>query len=305
MKIKIGTRASRLAMWQAHYIQQCLEKAGAETEIIAIETKGDKVLNVALSKIGSKGVFTEEFEEMLLTGEIHIAVHSAKDLQSDLGSEFEIVAFTEREKPNDVLISDKAVDLSQPLTIGSSSVRRVAFFKRYYPHINLVNIRGNLQTRIAKMREGQCDALMLAFAGVNRMEYNDLIVHEFPVEEFIPPVGQGTVAVQVAVNLDNSIKDFVKNACNDSKVEECLLAERAFLATMKGGCSIPVFGHAKKVGEVITLKAGIVSLDGSEKIVVESAKADSEASVELGERVALEVLNNGGKEILDQIKITQ
>jgi hydroxymethylbilane synthase len=305
LKIKIGTRASRLAMWQAHYIQQCLEKAGAETEIIAIETKGDKVLNVALSKIGSKGVFTEEFEEMLLTGEIHIAVHSAKDLQSDLGDEFEIVAFTEREKPNDVLISDKAIDLSQPLTIGSSSVRRVAFFKRYYPHINLVNIRGNLQTRIAKMREGQCDALMLAFAGVNRMEYNDLIVHEFPVEEFIPPVGQGTVAVQIAANLDSSVKDFVKNACNNSEVEVCLRAERAFLATMKGGCSIPVFGHAKKVQDIITIKAGIVSLDGSEKILIESTQLDSETSFELGERVALEVLANGGKEILDQIKISQ
>jgi hydroxymethylbilane synthase len=238
-KIKIGTRASRLAMWQAHYIQKCLETAGAQTEIIAIETKGDKVLDVALSKIGSKGVFTEEFEDMLLNQEIHVAVHSSKDLQSDLGEEFEIVAFTDREKPNDVLIADKPIDLSQPLTIGSSSVRRIAFFKRHYPHIKLVNIRGNLQTRIAKMREGQCDALMLAYAGVNRMEYNSLIVKEFSLDEFIPPVGQGTVAVQVATNIDNSIKAFIKKACNNAEVEECLLAERAFLATMKGGCVWP------------------------------------------------------------------
>ncbi len=305
MKIKIGTRSSRLAMWQAHYIQKCLENAGAETEIIAIETKGDKVLNVALSKIGSKGVFTEEFEEMLLSGEIHIAVHSAKDMQSDLGEEFEIVAFTEREKPNDVLIADKQIDLSQSLTIGSSSVRRMAFFRRYYPHIKLVNIRGNLQTRIAKLRDGQCDALMLAYAGVNRMEYNDLIVHEFPLEEFIPPVGQGTVAVQVAANLDNVIKDFVKKACNDSEVEECLLAERAFLAGMNGGCSIPVFGYAKKEQDLLSLKAGIVSLDGVEKIVVESIRLGSETSPELGNRVAAEVLAAGGKEILERIKLSQ
>lgn len=302
MKIKIGTRASQLALWQAHYIQDRLEAAGAETEIVAMETRGDKVLDVALSKIGSKGVFTEELEEKLLNGEIHIAVHSAKDLQSDLGTEFEIIAFTEREEPNDVLVSDQPVDLSQPLVIGTSSVRRVAFFKRYYPHIQLVNMRGNLQTRLRKMREGQCDALALAYAGVNRMNYNELIVHRFPLSEFIPPVGQGTIAVEIAVTLDESFKNFVKSACNNEITEKCLLAERAFLKEMNGGCSIPVFGYAKNTGDSIVFTGGITSLDGQSTIMVEKTGTEP---VTLGKSAALQVLENGGREILENIKRKQ
>jgi len=302
LKIKIGTRASQLALWQAHYIQDRLEAAGAETEIVAMETRGDKVLDVALSKIGSKGVFTEELEEKLLNGEIHIAVHSAKDLQSDLGTEFEIIAFTEREEPNDVLVSDQPVDLSQPLVIGTSSVRRVAFFKRYYPHIQLVNMRGNLQTRLRKMREGQCDALALAYAGVNRMNYNELIVHRFPLSEFIPPVGQGTIAVEIAVTLDESFKNFVKSACNNEITEKCLLAERAFLKEMNGGCSIPVFGYAKNTGDSIVFTGGITSLDGQSTIMVEKTGTEP---VTLGKSAALQVLENGGREILENIKRKQ
>ena len=302
MKIKIGTRASQLALWQAHYIQDRLEAAGAETEIVAMETRGDKVLDVALSKIGSKGVFTEELEEKLLNGEIHIAVHSAKDLQSDLGTEFEIIAFTEREEPNDVLVSDRPVDLSQPLVIGTSSVRRVAFFKRYYPHIQLVNMRGNLQTRLRKMKEGQCDALALAYAGVNRMNYNELIVHRFPLSEFIPPVGQGTIAVEIAVTLDESLKNFAKSACNNEITEKCLLTERAFLKEMNGGCSIPVFGYAKNTGDSIVFTGGITSLDGQSTIMVEKTGTEP---VTLGKSAALQVLENGGREILENIKRKQ
>lgn len=299
MKIKIGTRASQLALWQAHYIQSRLEAAGAETEIVAMETRGDKVLDVALSKIGSKGVFTEELEEKLLNGEIHIAVHSAKDLQSDLGPAFEIIAFTEREEPNDVLISDRSVDLSQPLVIGTSSVRRVAFFKRYYPHIQLVNMRGNLQTRLRKMREGQCDALALAYAGVNRMNYNELIVHRFPLHEFIPPVGQGTIAVEIAASLDEQTRNFVKSTCNNEITEKCLIAERAFLKEMNGGCSIPVFGYARYTEESIMFSGGITSLDGQDRIIVEKTGTEPAG---LGIQAALQVLENGGREILEEIR---
>lgn len=302
MKIKIGTRASQLALWQAHYIRERLEAAGAETEIVAMETRGDKVLDVALSKIGSKGVFTEELEEKLLKGDIHIAVHSAKDLQSDLGPAFEIIAFTEREEPNDVLISDRPVDLLQPVVIGTSSVRRVAFFKRYYPHVQLVNMRGNLQTRLKKMREGQCDALALAYAGVNRMNYNELIVHRFPLNEFIPPVGQGTIAVEASVTLDEELKNFVKHSCNNEITEKCLVTERAFLKEMNGGCSIPVFGYARNTDEGIVFTGGITSLDGQARIMVEQT---GKVPAELGRQAALQVLEEGGKEILEQIKNRQ
>ncbi len=299
MRIRIGTRASKLALWQAYYVQERLQQAGAETEIVALETKGDKILDVTLSKIGSKGVFTEELEEKLLNGEIEIAVHSAKDVQSELDDSLEIIAFTEREKPNDVLVSDKPVDLSLPLVLGTSSVRRVAFLKRYYPHIKTVNVRGNLQTRIQKMRDGLCDALHLAYAGVSRMEYKELLAHEFPTDELIPPVGQGTIAIEASKNLQKEVRDMVRQACNDLETEQCLIAERAFLSTMKGGCSIPVFGYAVKRDQQVSLKAGIISLDGGEQILVEKEGGDS---LKLGKDAAEEVLGLGGRRILDEIK---
>ncbi|ADQ16504.1 hydroxymethylbilane synthase [Leadbetterella byssophila DSM 17132] len=299
MKIRIGTRVSLLAMWQANYIKSRLEAAGAETEIVGMETKGDKVLDVALSKIGSKGVFTEELEEKLLNGEIHIAVHSAKDMQSSLAEDFELIAFTEREYPGDVLVADRALDLSAPITIGTSSVRRIAFFKKHYPHIKLVNMRGNLQTRIQKMRSGQCDGLALAYAGVHRMEYDELIVHRFPLDQFIPPVGQGTVTVEIAKNLDENIKTFVKNTCNDENTYKCLQAERAFLKEMNGGCSIPVFGHATLEGEEILFKGGITNLEGTEEVSMEFRGTDP---ILLGQHAAEQVLQNGGAEILKQIR---
>lgn len=301
MKIKIGTRASQLAMWQANFIKEKLENAGFETEIAPIETKGDKVLNVALSKIGSKGVFTEELEEMLQNGNIHIAVHSAKDMQSDLGPNFEIIAFTEREFPGDVLVADNPIDLTKTQRIGSSSVRRVAFFKKYYPNLELVNIRGNLQTRIKKMQEGQCDALCLAFAGVNRMGYNSQILHHFPLTQFIPPVGQGTVAVEIAKNLDSELKENIKATCNHLPTEQCLLAERAFLQTMSGGCSIPSFCYAQNTENGIRIHGGIIALDGSEEVAFE-LEQEGLAAKELGEKLAKKVLENGGREILSQIK---
>src|SRR5687768_6275797 len=171
--IRIGTRGSKLALWQANHVAELIKPSGFRTEIIPIETKGDKILNVSIAKIGSKGVFTEEIEEKLLEGNIDIAVHSAKDLSSYIPDELELLAFTERETVNDVVIStDKKFKLeNEGITIGTSSTRRVAFVKHFYPKANTVSIRGNLQTRIAKLQGGDCDALILAYAGVHRMGY--------------------------------------------------------------------------------------------------------------------------------------
>ena len=210
MHIKIGTRGSKLALWQAYYVEKLLQAGGLSTEIVIIETKGDKILDRALSKIGSKGIFTEELEEQLRSGGIDVAVHSAKDLQSDLGEEFEILAFTERERVNDVLVShNTALTLSQggSFVIGTSSTRRVALLKYFYPHLKTVDMRGNLQTRLRKLEEGHCDALLLAYAGVHRMGYDDRIAEFLSLEEFIPAVGQGSVAIECAVSLDPEKKE--------------------------------------------------------------------------------------------------
>src|SRR5687767_2787067 len=164
--IRIGTRASKLALWQAEYIAELIKPSGYRTELVPMETKGDKILNVSIAKIGSKGVFTEEIEAMLLEGSIDIAVHSAKDLSSTLDDALELIAFTAREPVNDVLVSHRrGIDLAHDkLRIGTSATRRVAFLKHFYPQMTPVAIRGNLQTRMSKLDSGECDALLLAYA---------------------------------------------------------------------------------------------------------------------------------------------
>lgn len=301
-KIKIGTRGSKLALWQAYHIQDLLQQAGADTEIVTIETKGDKILDVSIAKIGSKGVFTEEIEDQLKAGTIDIAVHSAKDMQSSLPDGFELIAFTERELVNDVLVSThNNVDLSQPLTIGTSSTRRVAMLRHLYPHIKTVPVRGNLQTRIGKLQDGACDALMLAYAGMHRMGYSDLIKAKLPVSDFTPAVGQGSVTIECYETLDADKKELIRKATNHTDTEACLLTERAFLREMDGGCSIPVFGLATLDGDQVTLNAGIVSLDGTD-IIRKSATNHRDNGTALGRQLAQEVLGAGGADILKKIK---
>lgn len=302
--IKLGTRGSKLALWQAYFVKETLEAGGLPVEIVIIETKGDQILDRSLSKIGSKGVFTEELEEKLLSGEIHIAQHSAKDLQSDLGENFEIIAFTEREKVNDVLISfDKSLTLEsgQPFVVGTSSTRRVAMLKHFYPHITTVDMRGNLQTRMGKLESGVCDALLLAFAGVHRMGYEEHIAQLITTDTFTPAVGQGSVAIECAVSLDADIKEKIRTLLNHPNTEKQLLAERAFLKRLQGGCSIPVFGLAQYDAETdtISMTGGIISLDGKEIIKEVLSGTNPE---EVGFALAEKILNLGGGRILQEIK---
>ncbi|MBL3656771.1 hydroxymethylbilane synthase [Fulvivirga sediminis] len=302
-KIRIGTRGSKLALWQAEHIADLLSKGGAETEIITIETKGDKILDVSIAKIGSKGVFTEEIEAELEKGNIDIAVHSAKDMQSELPDGFELIAFTEREVVNDALVGlDMKISLEQEnLIIGTSSTRRVALLKHFYPHVKTVSVRGNLQTRIQKMKDGACDALLLAYAGVHRMGYDDMIISKLPLDKFIPAVGQGSIAIEASSNLSEEKKTFIRQNVNHDVTEKRLLCERAFLRTLQGGCSIPVFALADIHDETITVKGGIVNLEG-DKIIRKRIMNKIEDGEQAGEELAEEVLAAGGEEILLDIR---
>jgi hydroxymethylbilane synthase len=305
--IRIGTRGSKLALYQAYHVAGLLKREGLDSEIVAIETKGDKILDVSISKIGSKGVFTEELEDKLAEGTIDIAVHSAKDMQSVLPEGFEIIAYTEREKVNDIILSHhSSIDYKNanvPLVLGTSSTRRIATLKHFYPHIRTVEVRGNLQTRIAKMEGGLCDALLLAYAGAHRMEYDHLIRHELSLDEFIPAVGQGSIAVESYRDLDSSIREKITAAAHHEKTGYCLVAERAYLAVLEGGCSIPVFALANTIGHELSIKGGIMSLDGSEKVTHQVVGNITE-SVELGQQLARKVLTSGGDKILATIKKT-
>ena len=295
-------------MWQTETVAGYLNDAGLETQISSMDTIGDKILDTSIAKIGSKGVFTVELEEQLAGGITDIAVHSAKDMQSQLPEGFALIAFTEREKVNDVLLStDKSIEITDStrhLVIGTSSVRRRAFLRHFYPHVTIVEMRGNLQTRLEKMRRGDCDALLLAYAGVKRMGYGDMIVMEFNEQKFVPPVGQGCIAIESATSLaqDKILK--IRACLNNPASEACLLAERAFLKKLEGGCSIPAFGYAILDGDELTLTAGLASLDGS-RILRTTDKGALQNPEELGKRVGDYILNNGGREMLMEIRRSQ
>lgn len=305
MIIKIGTRGSQLALWQANYVAELLKKEDVLTEIVIIETKGDKMLSKPIAKIGSKGVFTGELEEQLRLKKIDIAVHSAKDLQSQLSEDLQIIAFGERENPRDVLVSfNKSARLSNfddTYILGTSSTRRVALIKHFYPRIRTADVRGNLQTRFKKMEKGDFDALMLAYAGVVRLNLQQFIVEELPLHKFTPAVGQGSVAVECSVHLENSKKEIIRKAINHTETEVCILAERSFLRTLEGGCSIPVFGFAVIQDNQIHLQGGIISLDGKQILRENIASHLNEPEI-LGKQMAETLLKSGADVLLKEIK---
>ena len=300
--VRIGTRGSKLALWQAEFVGSLLKRSGLRTEINVIRTTGDRLLETPIAAIGSKGVFTAELEEGLENGTVDIAVHSAKDLPSELGPGLEIIAFTERESAHDVLVSNnKDLSLNDTITVGTSSVRRKSFLKYYYPHIRTVDIRGNLQTRIHKMESGDCDALLLAYAGVHRSEYDSYIVQDLPIESFTPAVGQGSIAVEASSRLSPHLKEKIRSAVNHVPTEICIRTERAFLKTMEGGCSIPAFGYAELRGNRLFLQAGITDLDGRQ-IIREILETSPDKSENAGVRMAEKILHAGGQKILDAVR---
>lgn len=307
--LTIATRSSPLAMWQAKEVAFLLEKAGFSTKLSSLETQGDKKLDVSLSKIGEKGLFTQELENLLLSGEAHLAVHSAKDMPSSLPEGLELIAFSDRENPCDVLVSmNPGLRISDPgIRIGTSSTRRVSMLKRYYPEAIPITIRGNLQTRFRKMEEGQCDAMLLAWAGVHRMGFSHLVTEKLSTSVFTPAAGQGSLAIEVSESLPSEIREGIRAAINHPASELALLAERAFLRKMEGGCSVPVFVLAELKGSMLKIMGGVVSLDGVDEIRLEDSveilpDAQRESAINLGERFGTSVLASGGSSILQKIK---
>ncbi|OWP62669.1 hydroxymethylbilane synthase [Hymenobacter amundsenii] len=304
--IRIGTRGSKLALWQAHHVADRLRSAGLAPEIVIITTKGDIVLDRSLDKIGAKGVFTEELEEGLRTGHVDIAVHSAKDVQSTIPADLELLAFMERERVNDVVVSfDPDLDLNRPdLILGTSSTRRKAMLRRFLPQATAAEARGNLQTRLRKLEEGQYHGLVLAYAGVHRMEYDGLIRHVLPETQYVPATGQGSVAIECARNLEPALKAQLHAALDHAPTHICLATERAYLRTMEGGCSIPSFALATLVGpdsQTVHLHAGLISLDG-QQLLEEVRTAPVAESERLGTELAESILGCGGREILEAIR---
>lgn len=300
--IRIGTRNSALAMWQARHIASLLEAAGYSIEIIDIVTIGDKILDRSLAKIGAKGVFTEELETMLRNGEIDIAQHSAKDLPSTLAADLPLIAFTKREAAHDVVLSlnpDFRLAATTGSLVGTSSTRRRAMLAKEYPQHTLVEMRGNLQTRLEKLKSGTCEAMILAYAGVHRMGMESYIVEHLPIDTFTPAVGQGSVAIQSSSQLDPALASAIRQLCNDEPTEACLLAERYLLAQLEGGCSVPVFGHAKQHTGGLYLQAGVLGLKGEVELKASAIGSDPET---LGKAVAQDLIAQGAQTLLQEIR---
>ncbi len=304
-KITIGTRSSKLALWQACFIKEELQKLHPQLEITLqeIKTKGDHITDVALSKIGTKGLFTKEIEDAILNTEVDLAVHSLKDLPTKLPEGLKISAVLNRENPCDVLISRNKIkfkDLPSGSKIGTSSLRRISQLKALRTDLEYLDLRGNLDTRIRKLEEGQYDAIILAYAGVKRLGFEAKITEHFNPKEILPAVGQGSLAIEIREN-DSTIEKLISSLNNDEAFL-CSIAERAFLNTLQGGCQVPIGAYSEISDSKITLYGLISSLNG-EKIIKDKMTDILEKNncYNLGNNLAKALLQKGGQEILELV----
>ncbi len=303
-KITIGTRGSELALYQTNFVKSLLIKKfpHLEIEIKIIKTKGDKILDVPLAKIGDKGLFTKELENELLEGKIDLAVHSLKDLETKIHEDLIIAALTKRHKINDVLISRKKGETLKSLNphskIGTGSLRRKAQLLHLNPHFQIFDLRGNVTTRIQKFLNSDWDAIILARAGIERLGLQKYISSIIPVNVILPAVGQGALGIECRKDDVELIKVLRKINHNPTEIETT--AERAFLRTLGGGCQVPIACYAKIKDDHLTIEGKILSLDG-ELCFHKKLTGSYKNSEKLGERLALQLLKAGASEIIDEI----
>jgi len=295
-RIVIGSRGSKLALWQAHHIAARLAEFGAETRIEIIKTTGDKITDVPLAKVGGKGLFTREIEEALLAGAIDVAVHSLKDLPSVGPAGLTLAAIPEREDPRDALVGLPLTELREGSRVGTSSLRRAAQLRALGRGMITANLRGNVDTRLRKLDEGEYDAIVLAAAGLRRLGWQDRIRELIPVEIMCPAVGQGALAIQTRED-SGPAQELVKRLNHPASMI-AVTAERALLATLEGGCQVPVGGFARVDAGTVHLRAIVASPDGSRIIRGERSGVDpAKIGVELGR----ELLDKGAREILREV----
>lgn len=301
-KVTIATRGSNLALWQAYHIKGLLEKEhGVEVELNIIKTKGDKILDVPLAKIGGKGLFVKEIEQALIDDKADIAVHSMKDVPMEMPEGLTLYASPEGETPYDCFVSvkyNKVEELPQGAVVGTSSLRRKLQLKRLRPDLVIKDLRGNVNTRLAKLEAGEYDGIILAKAGLVRLELDHHVKETFTVDQMLPACSQGILGIQIREN-DERVKgllDFLRHDDTETRV----LMERAFLRKLEGGCQAPIAGHSVITGDRIHMKGIVADLDGVTFIEqeIEGPRADSE---KLGLELAEKVLNAGAKSILEEI----
>lgn len=302
-KIVLGTRGSKLAIWQAEWIKKKLENAhkGITVELNKIKTTGDKILDVPLAQVGGKGLFVKEIEEAMLRGEIDIAVHSMKDVPTEFPEGLHLAVICEREDPRDALISSEfssLTDLPRGARVGTSSLRRSCQLLSIRPDLNILSLRGNLDTRLRKLEEGQFDAIILAAAGVKRLGWQDRITEYLSTDISLPAIGQGAIGIECRRD-DTEIHRIIETL-NHNKSNICVSSERACLKKLEGGCQVPIAAHAELNGEKLIIRGLVGSLDGKTiiKSTIEGKSTDADS---IGTTLAEALLAKGAKAILDQV----
>lgn len=299
----IGTRQSLLALWQSNHIADRLRRQYPDCNVTLkkIITKGDRILDVPLAKIGGKGLFTKELETALLEGEIDLAVHSLKDMPTILPEGLCLTAITERANAGDAFVSNKYASietLPQGAVLGTSSLRRKAQLLAARPDLKIVDLRGNVDTRLRKLDEGQMDAIILAAAGLTRLGHTDRIKEIIPHGFCLPAVGQGALAIECCS--DNTEIRAMLNFLNDQPTQQATDAERAFLGLIEGGCQVPIGVHAVTAGDAISIEAIIASLDGS-TVLRDTIRGQAANAAALGKELGNKMLDQGGRAILAEI----
>jgi len=299
LQLTIGSRGSQLALWQANHIASQLRERGHEVAIEIIHTTCDKITDVALAKVGAKGMFTKEIEEALADNRIDLAVHSLKDLPTDISPEFEITAVPVREDPRDALCSMKYSSLEELPSggrIGTSSLRREAQLRSLRADLYVYPLRGNVDTRLRKLESGEYDAIILAAAGLKRLGRSDAIRRILPVDVMCPAAGQGALGIEIRAG-DLAVRDAL-SFMDDTATRAEIDCERALLRKMGGGCQVPIGASAKSSGGKLLLQAIVASPDGKSVLRDSAEGVDATA---LGELVGSRLLKNGGGAILDLV----
>jgi hydroxymethylbilane synthase len=303
-KIKIGTRGSQLALWQTNWVKSQIEKhhSGIEVEITIISTKGDRVLDVSLPKLGEqgKGLFTKELEDAIFEHRVDLAVHSLKDLPTELPTGLGIGAICEREDVRDALIAGASiksfVELPKRAVIGTSSPRRQAQLRRARPDLIIEPVRGNVDTRLRKLDEGSFDAIVLAAAGLHRLGHANRITEHLSEDFMLPAVGQGALAIETRA--DDAVINEIVNTLDHEATRLACRAERAFLKGLGGGCLVPIAAHATINNGTLLLTGLVASPDGSEALRDRQSGPSSDAEA-IGQRLADEMLSHGADRILN------
>ena len=298
-RLRIGSRGSQLALWQANHISALLRERGHEVELEIIKTTGDKITDVALAKVGTKGMFTKEIEEALAAGRVDLAVHSLKDLPTEVPPGFEIAAITKRENPRDVLVSKKYArleDLPHGGRVGTSSLRRQAQIKAVRPDLDIHPLRGNVDTRIRKLDSGEYDAIILAAAGVNRLGLTALVKQVIAADIVCPAAGQGALGIEIREG-DSAMRQHLA-FLDDAAARAATTCERALLNKLGGGCQVPIGAFAEIRNGRLHLEGVVAHPDGT--LVLRESR-DGDDPERLGSEVGETLLSRGGDAILQEV----